>query len=1034
MNPEKKNAVMSSTIYSRIHLSLFITILITIIAMGILQYHNTGKRLESRYKNTFAQSAHSLNTEIEALENYINRLNLIAKQSYEVPRSFQYYEQINRESQQIMNYVASHKYHQLTVDSILRGNRISGTICGRNTVQIDDKDYAQKVQMALEILPSQKAMHATTPAVTLSYFISKSHDFTQIYPEIPIPTLLEEYPDFEAFQKAAYKVYSDIGLPLDINGTNLFWTKPYIDKAGNGMMVTCGTQLYANELFHGIIGADIVLEFLNKYTDETEDMPGHLYLVTSDGLIISQSGKQYSENDTAENINSELRAAITAVESGSHTPLPHSVIIRLNNAPWYYIYSVDQNKLRSTTRSEMELITALIILLIILLFLAYFYIYHHFILPSSLNEQKIIALNQTLDSKVHERTKELQDREENLKLTLNSIGDAVVVTDGMEKITRMNPVAERLMGCSLSEVRGRKLSLIFQTRDARTDMNLLSPLAHILDGAPPKTKTGETILTATDGTEYHISESSAPIRNSSGDIVGAILVFRDISEEFQMQRNLHNLRNYLSNIIDSMPSSIIGINVHGKVTQWNKTIATTTHITADEAKGQKIEDIIPAITELLPAIEESIFSKKIYTESNTGHFASIGIIHEEFTIYPLSGNTIQQGAVIRIDDISEKVTLENQLLQSRKMDAIGQLSGGIAHDFNNMLNGILVSAEMLQLDHPDADAETRTNIDIILQAALQASELSKKLLTFSRKQKIRKSSLDLFSLLEETHTILSRTIDKKIHITLEQTAEETMVFGDTSALQNVFINLGINASHAMPDGGTLTFKLYNKLLTSKSSHNREFLLRPGRYVAVDVIDTGVGIKEENLEKIFEPFFTTKDKGKGTGLGLSATYGTLKDHNGSITVSSIINSGTTFSILLPSATVSTPQKESIEQLHEGSGTILLVDDEAFIQRTTGKMLEKLGYKVMIASNGIEALEIYQKNVREINCVLMDIIMPEMDGRDTFLKLIEINPACKVILSSGFTKNEHLTDLFNKGLWKFLPKPYRSYELADILQEL
>lgn len=1040
MQPGMKKSVTSSTINSRIQLSLFITIFLIISTLSILQYLHTRDNIKEEYRDAFTQSCVSLNGELKAVEEYVQRLNSLAKESYNTTFEPQFYSSLLSQAHSVMELSKTSRYYQLPKDTTIMGHLIEGTVCGLDTLSPNDMNIAKMIHMSLSLIPSQKAMHNSNTNITLSYFISSDYNFTQILPEIPIQSIVASYPDFEAFQRDAFQVFNTVSpigsmSPIAEDSTKtLFWTTPYIDLAGNGMMVTCGTALYGNKKYRGIIGADVVLNFLNEYTQQSKELPGTLSIVTKEGAILSQTDLLYEKTDSLLKVKKSTLQSMQKLQKASSIQTGNTIITKLQHAPWYFVYQIDSKAVTRRTNHEMELIIISFILVTTLLLLAYFYIHHHLLIPARISENELKELNQTLDAKVHERTKELLEREQNLKLTLDSIGDAVIVTDNQGKITRMNPVAEHLMGCLLPEVQGQKLTYVFRIKNAQTGRVLPSPLDAILGKSESVECTSNTILISTEGTEYHIANSGAPIKDNHGEIVGAILVFRDITEEFIMQKNLHNLRNYLSNIIDSMPSLIIGINVHGKVTQWNNTATKLTAISSDDAKGKKLNELIPSIASLANTIKESIFSKTIHKERDTGIASDIGILHEEITIYPLSGNDIQQGAVIRIDDISEKVTLENQLLHSRKMDAIGQLSGGIAHDFNNMLNGILVSAEMLQLDHQDADTETIGNIEVILQAALQASELSKKLLTFSSRQQIKKSPLDVYALLEESHAILSRTIDKKVHISLTNTAQESTIFGDSSSLQNVLINLGINASHAMPKGGSLTYKLSNTVLSDETSSSEEFPLRPGKYVVIKVSDTGTGISQENLEKIFEPFFTTKGIGQGTGLGLSASYGTIKDHNGSIAVDSVLHKGTTFTILLPCVSATQTGDAVQESLQGGSGTILLVDDETFIQHTTGKMLEKLGYKVLIASNGYEAIDIFKKNMQQIDCILMDIIMPGLDGQDTFFKLKEIDPSCKVILSSGFTKNRNMDELFDNGLWKFLPKPYRSYELADILQEL
>lgn len=1033
MDVPQNSTPTSSTINGRIHLILFMTILFIVCGMGIVQYFHTQQKLKNQYEHEFTQHAQKLNQEIDEIRAYLARLHFLAQNALNSTDTL-FLNELSKSAEGKTVYDSSQKYHLFRSDALLLGHPIEGTICGADELNGNDLAYMRKLHMALTLLPVQEAMHVDNPAITLSYFIANTYDFTQIYPPIPLQSLLTKFKSFRHFQEDAFSVYNAFSPPEVNPKREIFWTNPYIDRAGNGLMVTCGIPLYENDTYIGVIGVDIKLNFLKRFTSEDEKLPGNLYITTESGDILAASPGNESR-DTIASLPKQFHSSLQSSKSENSNAKPDVHSMNLFDAPWYFFYQIDNDTLRKESLKEFEIVAISIALMLILLPLAYFFIFHHIILPAQLNEQAIEKLNYELDQKVMDRTKELQDREENLRLTLNAIGDAVIVTNEEGIINRMNPIAEKLVGQTAELAMGKKLQHIFHIKRATTGEDLPSPITKILEDGELVELHQDTLLSPAEGKEFPIAHSGAPIKNSSGEIVGAILVFRDMSEEHEMQRNLQNLRNYLQNIIDSMPSMLIGVNIHGKVTQWNKMAADLTGISAKKAKEQELETLLPQLADKLEKVTHSIHSREVYKWSETGLFQDLHITHDEITIYPLKSHSIQ-GAVIRVDDISEKITLEGQLLQSRKMDAIGQLSGGIAHDFNNMLNGIMVSAEMLTLDLADSSEDIKESVDIIMKAATQASDLSCKLLTFGRQSANEKSEVDLTEIVDETRSILSRTIDKKISITVVNKTEQSMILGDKSALQNVLMNLGINASHAMPKGGLLHFHMSNRLLTPESCKNREFSLEPGNFIELTIRDTGVGIAPAILDKIFDPFFTTKKIGKGTGLGLSVSYGTIKEHHGAITVNSTVGEGTLFTILLPCLNEQQKKRE-VEQksvVSSSKKTLLLVDDEELIRETTGRMLEKQGYTVLYAASGGEAITVYGDNHSDIACVIMDIIMPDISGTDAFLKMREIKPDCKVILCSGFTKNENLTEIFEQGLWKFIPKPYSRNTILSALEEL
>jgi len=383
--------------------------------------------------------------------------------------------------------------------------------------------------------------------------------------------------------------------------------------------------------------------------------------------------------------------------------------------------------------------------------------------------------------------------------------------------------------------------------------------------------------------------------------------------------------------------------------------------------------------------------------------------------------------------MEEKKQLQKNFVQIQKMESIGTLAGGIAHDFNNSLSGIIGGAELLQDENLPADLR-RKYLDLILSAAERAGELTRKLLTFSRKDTTLKKPLDIVTVLSDTVAILRHTIDKRIVVEKQFQLESAFVTGDGAFLQNVFMNLGINASHAMPDGGRIVFSLSTVELTNDYCENSPFELSPGTYVEISVRDNGHGMAPEVIARIFEPFFTTKEPGKGTGLGLAAVYGTIQDHHGAITVYSEIGQGTVFHVYLPFSGQQQDQQVEEQVIPHGSGTILLVDDEELVQTVALTILTKLGYKVLLAENGKNGIEIYKEFREEIRLVILDMIMPVMGGRETFLAIHKLNPLLPVVISSGFSREDDLDSLQKLGVSGFLRKPFHRVELAEIVAKM
>ena len=376
--------------------------------------------------------------------------------------------------------------------------------------------------------------------------------------------------------------------------------------------------------------------------------------------------------------------------------------------------------------------------------------------------------------------------------------------------------------------------------------------------------------------------------------------------------------------------------------------------------------------------------------------------------------------------------LEIQVRQAQKMESIGTLAGGIAHDFNNILMGIQGNASLMALktDLAHPNYEKIKNIESYVE---NGTELTRQLLGFARRGKYHAIATDLNDVIDKSATLFGRT-KKEIRIQKDLVADIWTVEVDRGQIEQALLNLYVNAWQAMPQGGDLYLKTENVILDAEFVNAKPYKVEAGDYIKITVTDTGIGIDQETRERIFEPFFTTKEMGRGTGLGLASVYGVIKNHEGYINVYSEIDQGTTFTIYLPASRkkIQKQTEKAVASVAMGTGTLLLVDDEEMIIKVGKELLQELGYQVMSALSGQEAIELYKENADKIDLVIMDMIMPGMSGGETFDRLKEINPEIKVLLSSGYSINGQASKILERGCDGFIQKPFNLIQLSDKIQ--
>ena len=536
----------------------------------------------------------------------------------------------------------------------------------------------------------------------------------------------------------------------------------------------------------------------------------------------------------------------------------------------------------------------------------------------------------------------------------------------------------------------------------------------------------EVMLQRKDGSFFE-GEVSARVINLKGRPAVQSWV-RDTAKRKRMEK----VQRRLATAIEQSADAIVVTDAKGTVEYVNPAYERVTGYSREEVTGLSIllpEESGPKL-ELAQKFSDALTEGEPWSGRTVGQRKG-GILYDtDLTISPVrdpNGRIVN--FVVLQRDVTREVALQQQLLQSQKMEAIGTLAGGIAHDFNNLLTVVLGFSELLlaEKDHKHPEYE---DLQKIFHAARNGADLVKRLLMFSRKSEPKPAPMSLNKQIVQVGKLLRRTIPRMIDIRLELSADLLDISADVSQMEQVLMNLAVNASDAMPGGGKLTVR------TSAMTLDEEYCrlhveANPGKYVLLEVSDTGQGMGKETLEHIFEPFFTTKEVGRGTGLGLAMVYGIVKQHNGHIAVDSAVGKGTTFKVYLPAIPAAAgPEVEDSNVIPAfGNETVLLVDDENSVRELGARILTKYGYTVLQAENGREALDIFLKNRSQVSLVILDLIMPEMGGMDCLRELLKIDPNVKILVSSGYSADASVSETIQMGAKSFVSKPF---QVKDILR--
>jgi len=632
--------------------------------------------------------------------------------------------------------------------------------------------------------------------------------------------------------------------------------------------------------------------------------------------------------------------------------------------------------------------------------------------------------------KIDKSEQALRESEEKYRTILGNIEDGYFEVDISGNFTFFNNSTQRILGYSKSEMLGMNYKKYMDEENAKKVFQLFNRVYNM--GEPSRGFDWQIITK--DEAKRHVEASVSLMVDSDGQRKGFRGIVRDVTERKQTEEVLRQSEERFRTVLEANPDPVVVCDMDGKAIFLNPAFSNVFGWTLEECLGKKMDFFVPEENRH----ETNLMLKDLITGNRLSAVESVRCTKQGDVIpVSMTGSIFYDnshnpaGSVINLRDVSEQMRLQAQLHQAKRMEAIGTLAGGIAHDFNNLLMAIQGNASLVlyELNHDDPHCEFLRNIEKSVESG---AKLTQQLLGYARKGKYQTKSINLNQLVSDAIDTLGRT---RKDITIIRELEENLysIAADQGQIGQVLLNLYVNALEAMTEGGILFLETKN--VTHEDIKSKIFNVKPGNYVRFVVKDTGIGMNKETQQRIFEPFFTTKPRGRGTGLGLASVFGIIKGHNGYIDVKSKKGHGTAFYIYLPGQNhkaeiTSEPDRRTIN----GTGTVLLIDDEEMVLDVGSRFLKKLGYNVVEASGGYSAVKIYEDRRNTIDLVILDMIMPGMSGKEVYERLKKINPDVKVLLSSGYSIEGQATEIIDNGCDGFIQKPFSMKEMSGKLAEI
>jgi two-component system, cell cycle sensor histidine kinase and response regulator CckA len=620
--------------------------------------------------------------------------------------------------------------------------------------------------------------------------------------------------------------------------------------------------------------------------------------------------------------------------------------------------------------------------------------------------------------------------EDKFRALVETTSDWIWEVDKQGRYTYVSPKVKDLLGYDPAEVVGKTFFDLMTPEEARRVTPILEQT--VTDEAPVEQLIH--VIPHKQGREVILETTGVPFRDEEGRLAGYRGIGRDITSRHHAEAALQESEARFRDMAELLPETIFETNLDGNLTYANKSGFNQFQITpGDLEKGLNIDAIIePSDHARLKKNISRILSGE---DLGLNEYTALRRDGSRFPVMARSATILKEGrpAGLRgfLIDISDRKRLEEQFQQAQRMESIGTLAGGIAHDFNNLLMGIHGRIQLLQ-QGTDPSATQMKHLQSIVDHVRSASRLTSQLLGFARAGKYDPKATDLNSLIGKTVDMFGRT-RKELRMRQKLAGDLMSAVVDRTQIEQVLLNLFVNAWQAMPEGGDITVETRNATLLEKEE--RLYNLVPGDYAAITVSDTGEGMDAKTQERIFEPFYTTKPRGRGTGLGLASAYGIIRNHNGAIHVTSSPGHGSAFTILLPAVEGEVESDIApVQEIRLGTETILLVDDEEMILAVATDLLEALGYRVITAKGGLAAQSSYAEKMKEIDLVLLDLIMPDQSGKETFAQLKAMNPQVRVLLSSGYSLDGEAAAIMQQGCKGFIQKPFDLEQLSNKIREV
>lgn len=643
-------------------------------------------------------------------------------------------------------------------------------------------------------------------------------------------------------------------------------------------------------------------------------------------------------------------------------------------------------------------------------------------------------INERLQQVITERERvelELRESESRLRTVMENTPVVLFTLDWRGVFTLSEGRGLSALGLKPGEVVGRSVFEVY-----RDTPSVLEAARRALAGDAFST------VISVDGIVFEIWYY--PVRNERNELIGTTGVATDITERKRIEKAVEQAATEWRAAMDASQDIIYLLDLNRRLMRANRSFYTMTGRNPENALGRHIAEIIHphGETVLCPtcqAQEEKRDAFIIMEEDNPDNPAGRPV---EITVKIVRDKQEQPISILMsMHDLTherkiqeEKSKLEAQLHQAQKLEAVGQLAGGIAHDFNNMLTAIIGYATLLSFK-VENDSSLKSFATQILSIAEKSADLTRQLLTFSRKQVISPKQINLNELIKGTEKLLHRVIGEDVELKTQLVDKNVTVMVDPGQIEQVLMNLCTNARDAMPNGGLLSIRTETKYLDENYAKTYD-LEKPGLYVLLTVTDSGVGMDEQTRQKIFEPFFTTKEFGKGTGLGLSIVYGIIKQHNGHITEYSEPGMGTTFKIYLPLVKSKSEEPKAAEVVTPKGGkeTILVTEDNKEVRALTKAVLEEFGYKVIEAVDGEDGINKFMTNKDTIQLVMLDVVMPKKSGKEASIAIKKIRPEVKILFTSGYTADIiQRKDILDEEA-DFVTKPVTPHELLTKIREM